>query len=93
MTRFSPDIERQMRWVFNSLGEKDRRHYAALEAARLGHGGVKYIAAIFGCDSKTIRRGQADFDSGGPLVGDRQRKKGVAVKPSSKPFPISKPTF
>lgn len=92
MTRYPPSIEQQMRQMFNSLGEKDRRHFAALEATKLGHGGVKYIAAIFGCDSKTIRRGQADFDSDEPLVGDRQRKKGVVVKPSSKPFPVSKST-
>lgn len=81
-----------MRQMFNSLGENDRRRYAAIEAGKLGHGGTKYIASIFGCTSKTIRRGQADFDSGEPLVGDRQRKKGVAAKPSSKPFPLSKAT-
>lgn len=92
MTRFPPSIEQQMRQMFNSLGENDRRRYAAVEAAKLGHGGIEYIAAIFGCDSKTIRRGQADFDSGEPLVGDRQRKKGVDAEPSSSLIRNSSPT-
>ena len=40
-----------------SLSEKDKRHYAAVEAAKLGHGGVSYIAELFGCDRQTIATG------------------------------------
>lgn len=35
--------EKRMRAFYNSLSEKDRRHYAALEAARIGYGGITYI--------------------------------------------------
>jgi len=34
------DIERAMQQVFHSLGERDRRLYAAVESAKLGHGGI-----------------------------------------------------
>ena len=59
LTRYSADMEKQMREFYDSLDERSRRRYAALEAGRLGHGGVAYISEILGCDPKTIR--QADF--------------------------------
>lgn len=52
---YGPEIEDAMRYVFESLNEKDRRHYAAVEAKKLGHGGITYIAALFGISAKTIR--------------------------------------
>ena len=52
-----------MRAFFRSLRENDRRRYAAVEATKLGHGGVEYIAKILGIDSKTIRRGQHELDN------------------------------
>ena len=33
---------------YNTLSEKDRRRFAALEAQRLGRGGVPYLAGLFG---------------------------------------------
>ena len=44
MDAYAPDIERMMKRLFDSLGENDRRRYAAVEATKLGHGGVEYIA-------------------------------------------------
>ena len=41
---YSPEIEHSMRMFHDSLSEKDRRRYAAIEAAKLGHGGIEYIA-------------------------------------------------
>jgi hypothetical protein len=70
-------IELMMRRLYGSLGEKDRRRYAAIEAAKLGHGGIEHVAAILGCDPKTIRQGLAELESPEPLESDRQRKKGV----------------
>lgn len=46
-----------MKRLFNNLSEKDRRHYASVEAAKLGHGGILYISELFGIDRKTIRAG------------------------------------
>jgi hypothetical protein len=48
-----------------------------VEAEKLGFGGVKYIAELFGCDEATIRRGREDVEQ---LPNDeavnRVRKKG-----------------
>ena len=56
---YSPEIEHSMRMFHDSLSEKDRRRYAAIEAAKLGHGGTEYVATLLGCDPKTIRQGPA----------------------------------
>jgi hypothetical protein len=46
MDVYAPEIERMMRRLFDSLKESDRRRYAAIEAAKLGHGGIEYIARV-----------------------------------------------
>jgi hypothetical protein len=46
---------------YESLSEKDRRRYAAVEAEKLGHGGLEYISALFGCDPKTVEHGRQDL--------------------------------
>ena len=70
-------VEQQMVKLYDALSEKDRRRYAAVEALKLGHGGVQYIADLFGCDPDTIRRGGQDIEQ---LPEDeaagRVRKKG-----------------
>jgi hypothetical protein len=66
-----------MRMFHDSLSEKDRRRYAAIEAAKLDHGGTAYIATLLGCDPKTIRQGQEDLDHLPDGLGDRVRKKRV----------------
>jgi hypothetical protein len=63
MTPYSPDVERTMRAFYRSLRENDRRRYAAVEAAKLGPGGVEYIAKVLDVDPKTIRRGQHDLEN------------------------------
>ena len=40
MVEYSVDVERHMKWFYLSLSEKDRRRYAAIEAEKLGFGGV-----------------------------------------------------
>jgi len=60
---YSPEIETQMRNFYNSLSEKDRRRYAAIEATKLGYGGATYIRQIFQCDDRTITRGQQELKS------------------------------
>jgi hypothetical protein len=37
---FPPEVEHVVKTMYHSLREKDRRRYAAAEAAKLGHGGV-----------------------------------------------------
>ena len=56
---FSPS--KNMRMFYNSLSEKDKCHYAALEAIKLGHGGVTYLAHLLGCSRSTIQAGMEEF--------------------------------
>jgi len=55
---YSPDIERLLCQYYQSLSEKDRRRFAALEAITLGHGGIRYIAQVLGCDPQTVKDGR-----------------------------------
>jgi hypothetical protein len=54
---YDQDTEEFMICFYENLSEKDRRHYAAVEAKKLGHGGIEYIAQLFGLSVKTISRG------------------------------------
>jgi hypothetical protein len=70
-------VEGYMKAFYDSLSEKDRRRYAAVEAEKLGHGGVEYIAGLLGCDAKTIERGRQDVaDLPRDKAEGRVRKKG-----------------
>ena len=77
MFPYSPEIEESMKTMYNSLREKDRRRYAAVEAAKLAHGGTKYISELFGCDPKTIWQGTLDLADLPDVPPERCRKKGV----------------
>ena len=59
MSNFPYDktTEMVMKRLYNNLLEKDRRHYASVEAIKLGHSGIGYISKLFGIDPKTIRSG------------------------------------
>jgi hypothetical protein len=68
-------LELKMRRLFATLSEKDRRRYAGIEAAKLGHGGIEYIAELFGIDPKTIRRGLIELEQTDDPAVLRVRKK------------------
>ena len=76
---YSPEIEHSMRMFHDSLSEKDRRRYAAIEAAKLGQGGIEYVATLLDCDPKTVRQGQQDLDHLPDELGQRVRKKGAGA--------------
>jgi hypothetical protein len=78
MIGYTEGMGRLMRRLFDSLKEDDRRRYAAIEAAKLGHGGVEYIATALGCDPKTIRLGLTELEGEAELVTGRTRKRGRA---------------
>ena len=61
MDEYDANIERLMQRHFFSLSEKDKRHYAAVEAAKLGHGGITYIANLFECSRQTITTGMEEL--------------------------------
>lgn len=77
ITKYPKRVEVHMRHFYDSLAEKDRRRYAAVEAEKMGYGGATYIAELFDCDPKTIQQGADDVDQ---LPSDaatgRVRKKG-----------------
>jgi len=68
MQRYDKKVERHMRLFYDSLSEKDRRRYAAVEAEKLGHGGVEYVAQVMQCHPSTVRRGRAGFFNGTGLI-------------------------
>lgn len=84
MTRYSKDVELTMVTFFFSLREKDRRRYAAVEAAKLGVGGVPYLANLLGIDPKTIRQGEADLKNLPDIPPEDVRKKGAAESGKSR---------
>ena len=45
--KYDKEVELAMITHFDSLSEKDQRHYAAVEAMKLGWGGQTYIAELF----------------------------------------------
>ena len=79
MEGYTEAVERLMRRLFDSLKESDRRRYAAIEAAKLGHGGIEYIAAVLGCDPKTIRLGLTELEGVTELDTGRTRKRGAGA--------------
>ena len=78
---YSREIERQLLQYYQSLSEKDRRRYAAVEAIKLGHGGIRYIAHVLGCDHQTVKDGIRELKQlPEDPAGDQIRKPGGGRK-------------
>ncbi|MFK7926273.1 MAG: hypothetical protein AB8H47_30275 [Bacteroidia bacterium] len=58
---YDSEMEEYIVLLFENLSEKDRRHYAAVEAKKLGHGGISYISFLFGISERTIARGLSEL--------------------------------
>ena len=80
LIEYSPAIAKNMQLLYNSLSEKDRRRYAAVEAEKLGHGGIAYIADLFGCNEKTIRKGMQELQDKDSMQQPRIRRSGGGRK-------------
>jgi len=65
---YDEEIEGQMKNLYQSLSEKDQRRYAAIEAKKLGYGGLSYICRIFACDPSSVKRGMNEL--GTPLASN-----------------------
>ena len=79
---YPEEIEEKMMRYYNTLSEKERRRYAAIEAEKLGYGGISYIVRLFGCRPDTIKRGLEDLESSELINQDRIREKGGGRKKS-----------
>ncbi len=56
------ELHSQMNLLLSRLNEQQRRWYVALEAKKIGHGGVKQMSIITGMDSDTIKRGRLELE-------------------------------
>jgi len=65
-------LHEQMNLLLSRLDEQQRRWYVAVEANRIGHGGVRLLSQITGMDEKTIQRGQQEIERG---LADRPPKR------------------
>jgi hypothetical protein len=77
---YSLEIEAKMKLYYDSLSEKERRRYAAIEAEKLGYGGISYIERLFGCHHDTINRGKEELSSAEAMNQKRIRKRGGGRK-------------
>lgn len=77
---YSPEIETQMQRYYGSLSEKDRRRYAAIEAIKIGYGGISYIHRVLGCGRPSIRLGIAELSDDEAMAEERQRAVGGGRK-------------
>lgn len=68
---YSKEIETQMVTLYRSLTEKDRRRYAAIEAKKLGYGGISYVCRLFRCDESSVNRGLRELAQ--PCLGSDRR--------------------
>jgi len=90
---FEEAVEQRMQAFWQTLSEKDRRRFAALEASRLGHGGIGYVAGVLGCSTRTIERGMEELEQlpEDPAAG-RVRRPGGGRKKKLPPIPNSRRT-
>lgn len=63
MKPYSSGIEQEMKKFYQTLSEKDKRRYAAVEALKLGQGGMVYVAGVLGCHRSTISSGIEELKS------------------------------
>jgi hypothetical protein len=82
--QYPPEVAIQVQGFYETLSEKDQRRYAAVEARRLGHGGIEYVAEVLGCSRRTIERGLNDLDElpHDPAAGRVRRPGGGRKKKS-----------
>src|SRR5919109_4453943 len=55
-------LHQQMNLLLSRLDEQQRRWYVAVEANRVGHGGIRLLSQVTGLDEKTIQRGQQELE-------------------------------
>jgi hypothetical protein len=89
MSPYPYEIEQEMKKFYGSLSEKDKRRYAAIEAVKLGHGGIVYIARVLGCDRNTVSEGIKELKRlpVESAYDKRIRKPGGGRKPYHEQYP------
>ncbi len=62
------------------MNEKDQRRYAAIEAVKLGYGGISYINRVLGHSRQSIRLGIAELSEPEAMSAEGQRAAGGGRK-------------
>jgi hypothetical protein len=89
MTPYPEEMEQLMYKYYRTLSEKDRRRYAAIEAKKLGHGGITYVARVLRCAQSTIAIGLKELEAmpAGSGYDARIRRPGGGRKPYTETQP------
>ncbi len=83
---YSKNIENAMKTFYNNLNERDKRHFSALSAMQLPHGGKEYVSSLLEIDTRTIYEGKTELQNN-RVVTDGIRKAGGGRKPIRDTYP------
>lgn len=87
LVAYKQEIENQMIAFFDTLSEKDKRRYAAIETLKLPFGGRSYISKLLNCSFPTIDKGLKELKDNSLSDSDRIRKSGGGRKSSIESIP------
>lgn len=77
---YTTEIEERMLLLYQSLSEKEQRRYAAMEAQKIGYGGISYVTRLFGINFRTVKRGIEELQSPELMSQKRIRAIGAGRK-------------
>jgi hypothetical protein len=84
MKGYESRLELKIKLFYGGLQEKGRRHFAAIEALKFGHGGMQYIGRLLSISQKTLRKGIREISDEGLLheipIGKQRRVGGGRKK-------------
>ena len=73
------NLENKLKF-YATLDERQRRHFAAIEAKQLGHGGILTVSKAFGIHRETVSKAISEIENTTDLTSDRIRQKGAGRK-------------
>lgn len=77
------NIEHKLKF-YQTLNERQRRYFAALEAEKLGHGGIVAVSQAFNIHRETVSKGITELNQEDILTSSRIRKEGAGRKKNSR---------
>ena len=89
---YSEDIEAAMKTFYSNLNERDKRHFSALSAMQLPHGGKEYVSSLLKIDTRTIYEGKIELQKN-DIVTSGIRKSGGGRKPIRMTYPLLDKVF
>jgi hypothetical protein len=77
---YTKEVESLMKKYYDSLSEKDKRRYAAIESLKINYYGEQYISKTLDISIETIERGKRELMNGFDTPQDRIRNYGGGRK-------------